>query len=73
MLPYTFKKREELQAILDYFDNKTTGTQLIGMINESVEDGNRTGKIRKVDIPFTRQEGRLLTKQRREHARGSWA
>jgi hypothetical protein len=62
MLPYTFKKRRELQAILDYFDNGITGNQLIEAMNKSVKDGNRVGKIRKADIPFTREEGRRLDK-----------
>jgi len=70
MLPHSFKKREELKAILDYFDNRITGTQLIEVINRSVEEGNRTGRIGKADIPFTREEGQPLDKaEKAEHAR----
>jgi hypothetical protein len=69
MLPHTFKKREELQAILDYFGNRITGTQLIGAMNRSVRLGNRTGKIRIADVPFTREQGQSLDKA--EKAAGS--
>ncbi len=62
MLSHVFKKRRELQAIVSYLENKITGTWLMEKMNESVEEGNRTGKIRRVDIPFTREEGLLFDK-----------
>jgi len=62
MLPHVFKKRTELQAVLDYYDNRITGTQLIEVMNRSVRIRNRTGKIRMADVPFTREEGQELDK-----------
>ena len=70
MEPHLFKKREEVRAILDYYDNKITGTQLAEAFNESVRAGNRTGKIRSADVPYTRQEGQALSKKEHvEHAK----
>jgi hypothetical protein len=65
MVPHLYKKREEVQAILDYLDNENTGTQLVEVFNESVRKGNRVGKIRDVDIPYTRREGQKLAKEER--------
>ena len=63
MLPYLFKKREEVRAIVDYLDNKITANQMVEVFNESVKMGNRVGKIKTVDIPYTRKEGQMLGKK----------
>lgn len=69
MWPYCSKKREEVKAVLDYLDNRTTGSQLAEVFNASVRMGNRTGKIRVVDMPYTREEGQALRKEKRaQHA-----
>jgi hypothetical protein len=65
MLPYCSKKREEVRAVLDYLDNKITGSRLIEVFNESVRMGNRTGKIRIADMPYTREEGQALREEKR--------
>jgi hypothetical protein len=62
MLPYLFKKREEVRAIVDYFDNRITATQMVEVFNESVRIGNRVGKIKTLDISYTRREGQALGK-----------
>lgn len=67
MLPHLFKKRDEVKAVLGYLDNKITGNQLAGVFNEKVEQGSRTGKVRIVDMPYTREEGRGLSIQERGH------
>lgn len=70
MRPYLFKKREDIDAIIDYLDDKITGTRFAELFNESVSKGNRTGKIRFLDIPYTRSDGQILRKiESAEHAR----
>lgn len=63
MLPHLYKKRKEVEAILDYLDNRITGTKLAEVFNESVIAGNRTGRVGAVDIPYTRQEGQTASKK----------
>lgn len=71
MWPFCFKKRNEMKAILDYLDNKITGSQFVEVLNESVRVGNRTGKIRFLDVPYRRDEGHMLRKiEAANHARG---
>jgi Mor family transcriptional regulator len=52
-----FKKRRELEWVLQYFGDKLTGTDFIERLNDDVSCGNRTGKIRHVDIPYLHSEG----------------
>jgi hypothetical protein len=52
-----FKKRRELEWALQYFEDKLSGTDFIERLND-VNCGNRTGKIRHVDIPYLHSEGR---------------
>ncbi len=63
MLPYLFKKRDEVRAMVDYLDNRITANQMVEVFNESVRIGNRVGKIKTVDIPYTRKEGQALGKR----------
>ncbi len=45
------------------------GSDFIEVLNESVRIGNRVGKTRVVDMPYTRVEGQALReKERTEHA-----
>ncbi len=52
-----FKKRRELEWVLQYYENKLTGTAFIEKLNDDVICGNRTGKIRHVDVPFLHSDG----------------
>ncbi len=54
MLPYCVKKRVELEGVLAYLNNETTGLQLIELMNHQVIIGQRTGKLRPDGPPFTR-------------------
>jgi hypothetical protein len=70
MLPYLFKKKDEVKAVIDYLDSRITGSDFVEVLNESVRIGNRVGKIRIVDMPYTREEGQAVwEKRRKEHAR----
>ena len=46
MLPYSAKKRVELKAVLDYYEDKITGDQFVALMNRMVLIGERTGKDR---------------------------
>ncbi len=63
MLPFVFKKREELKAVVDYLGSRITGTEFVDVLNESVRIGNRTGRIRIVHIPYTRRSGQALRRE----------
>src|SRR5271157_5890409 len=59
-----YKKRRELQLLLDYYNDKVTGNQVIEGFNSEVRRGIRTGKIREPNMPFTHRDG---------YARGRYA
>ena len=46
MLPHSVKKRIELRAVLDYYQNRITGDQFVDLMNRLVIAGERTGKLR---------------------------
>jgi len=52
-----FKKRRELELLLDYYEDKITGNEVIEAFNEEVRLGIRTGKIREPDVPYTHTDG----------------
>jgi len=54
------KKREELQAVIDYYSNEITGDDFVSVMNASVSRRERTGKLREGGPPFTHDEGREL-------------
>ena len=58
LLPFCFKKKEGLEALIDYMGNAA-----IEVFNRLVTIGERTGKIRSVDIPLTHNQALV------EHAR----
>lgn len=53
----TYKKRRELQLLVDYYHDKVTGTQVLEAFNSEVRQGIRIGKLRKTDMPHTHSEG----------------
>jgi len=52
-----FKKRRELELLLDYYDGKITGDQVIAAFNEEVRNGIRVGKLRSSNLPYTYFDG----------------
>lgn len=52
-----YKKKRELQLLLDYYLDKITGTEVIEAFNDEVRLGKRVGKIRRVDMPYTHSAG----------------
>jgi hypothetical protein len=69
MMPHTVKKRRELQAVLDYFEDELTGDEFVQVMNAEVVSGQRTGKLRKQGPHFTHvggvQESRRIGEAKR--------
>lgn len=63
MLPYSSKKAGELEALVKYKENTIDGNQAIGVFNRMVTEGERIGKIRVVDLPYTYDEGILAARE----------
>jgi hypothetical protein len=57
MLPYSVKKRRELETALEYLGDKITGDGFVRVMNEKVSSGKRTGKLRISGPPYIRIEG----------------
>jgi hypothetical protein len=49
--PFCFKKKEELGALIDYMGNRISANAVIEVFNRLVTIGERTGKIRSVNMP----------------------
>jgi hypothetical protein len=52
-----FKKRRELQMLVDYYSDKVTGTEVLEAFNSEVRLGIRVGKFRNAEMPYTHSEG----------------
>jgi len=69
MLPYATKKRTELKAVLDYYEDRITGDQFVNTINQLVRAGERTGKHRGRGPDFKHSQGVLESRRRGEEKR----
>jgi len=59
-----FKKRRELEMMLNYFKGKVTGNQVIELLNDEVRNGIRVGKLRPPsDLPYSYAEGLRIYKK----------
>ena len=59
MLSYTVKKTSELKAVLNYYNDRITGDELVQTMNGPVLVGERTGKNRGRGPKFTYSRGVL--------------
>jgi len=59
MLPHLFKKYLQVRACLDYFENRITGEQLVEAFNEATRTGARSGLVKAISMPYTREQGHL--------------
>jgi hypothetical protein len=71
MLPYCLKKNEDLRIMIDYMEGRLTGNQAIEKFNEEVRIGRRSGFMRDLSLPQTREEG--LRMAQLENARNARA
>jgi hypothetical protein len=58
-----FKKRKELELMLDYFSGRKTGDDVVSLLNEEVMAGIRIGKVRVLKVPYTYFEGKRIYKK----------
>jgi hypothetical protein len=64
MAPLAFKKRKELQVLIDYYHNKITGDEAVKVINEQVLSRCRSGRLLEVQLPHTHKDGKRLARRR---------
>jgi hypothetical protein len=58
-----FKKKQELELMLDYFSGRKTGDEVVRVLNEEVTAGIRIGKVRGSGVPYTYFEGKRIYKK----------
>jgi hypothetical protein len=64
IFPFCFKKREELRALLGYYEDKMTGNQALAIINKQIRRGYRLGRPFPYRLPFTHSIGVLMARKR---------
>jgi hypothetical protein len=69
MLPHLSKKRIEVKAVLDYYDDRITGDQFVDIMNRLVLAGERTGKHRGRGPNLTYSRGVLESRRMGEQKR----
>jgi len=59
MLPYLYKKANEAQAAIDYYEGRTTGNDLVELFSQEVDAGRRERRPHRVviNVPFKHPEG----------------
>jgi hypothetical protein len=68
MLPFTAKKRIELKAILDYYEDRITGNQFVDTMNRLVIEGEMAGKDKGSGPNFTYFDGVRESRRLRKKA-----
>lgn len=68
MLPCLFKKRNEAIAVIDYYEGRITGNDLVAIFQQEVKAGRRERRNHtvKIDVPYTFPEGDAMMKERRK-------
>ncbi len=68
MLPYLFKKSNEANAAIDYYEGRIRGNDLAALFKDEARAGRRESRDRKVaiDTPFTYPEGDAMMKAKRK-------
>lgn len=67
MLPYLFKKRNEAIAVINYYEGRITGNNLVAIFQQEVEALRRERRNHtvKINVPYTYPEGDAKMKERR--------
>jgi hypothetical protein len=58
MLPYSVKKKQELEIVIEYLEGRLSGRDFVDVMNEEVRRGQRTGKLRPRAAPYRRMKRR---------------
>ena len=58
MLPFLDKKRIQVKTLLDYMENRITANDALRTFNLEHAEGKWAGKVRSLNMPWTRDEGR---------------
>lgn len=69
LMHLTYKKRSELQIVIDYYTNHITGNEAVARMNAEVVSGSRSAGLVKADLPLARTEGKKLALVRARGAR----
>ncbi len=64
MLPFSSKKAAELDTLIKYMENRIDGDQAVDVFNRMVVEGERIGKLRKIDLPYYREEGLEIARRK---------
>ena len=67
MLPHLYKKANEARAVIEYYEDRITGNQLVAVFQEEVlaQRRERRNHVVKVDVPYTFLEGDGIMRERR--------
>ncbi len=68
ILPFLDKKRIQVNTLLDYMENRITANEALRTFNQERAGGKWAGKVRSLDMPWTRNEGRRLGRHPRGNA-----
>lgn len=60
IIPHLDKKRIQATTALEYLEGLLTGTNVVNTFNAECRQGKWSGKLRDLDLPWTRDEGREL-------------
>ena len=60
MIPHLDKKRIQGMTAMKYLEGRLTGTNVVNTFNAECRQGRWSGKLRDLDLPLTRDEGREL-------------
>jgi len=69
MLPHVDKKLSQVEAGIDYLENRITADELVSIMNQAIRDGKRSSDIQSINIPYTKQMGLLISKSSRRWRR----
>lgn len=66
LLPFVFKKKDEFQTIVDYLEDRITGTEVFkrfkALQDLGMREKNRYPSNGEINIPYRRSEGHMLGK-----------
>lgn len=60
MLPFLDKKRIQVRTVIDYMESRITANDALRTFNLERDKGKWSGKVRSLNLPWTRNEGRHI-------------